>query len=173
VVKNNYFWLPETSGASFIANGEMLETSRVKSIKDIYGFRFAEAGVRLTDYPDEPSMDVILLLDTINSEQPALNSSDSKKLYESILEDYQEIPEKRKRMIKVREDRYFNALQVKFAYAVTCHKAQGGQWKAVFVDFGYVSDKTFNTEFVRWLYTAVTRATEKLYLVNVPEALIE
>ena len=173
VVKNNYFWLPETSGASFIANGEMLEIQRVKSIKELYGFRFAEARMKLTDYPEEHSMDVMLLLDTIYSEHPALNDSESKKLYENILEDYQEIPEKRKRMMKVREDKYFNALQVKFAYAVTCHKAQGGQWKAVFVDFGYVTDKNFDTEFIRWLYTAVTRATEKLYLVNVPAALIK
>lgn len=173
VVKNNYFWLPETSGASFIANGEMIEIQRVKSINELYGFHFAEARMKLTDYPDEHSMDVILLLDTIHSEQPALNYSESKKLYESILEDYQEIPEKRKRMMKVREDKYFNALQVKFAYAVTCHKAQGGQWKAIFVDFGYLTDKNFDTEFIRWLYTAVTRATEKLYLVNVPAALIK
>lgn len=173
VVKNNYFWLHENSVASFIANGEMLEIQRVKSIREMYGFCFAEAVVRLSDYPDEHSFNTIMLLDTINSEHPALNDAESKKLYENILEDYQDIPEKRKRMIKVREDRYFNALQVKFAYAVTCHKAQGGQWKAVFVDFGYVTDENFDKEFVRWLYTAVTRATEKLYLVNIPVGLIK
>lgn len=171
VVKNNYFWLHENSNTSFIANGEMLEIQRVKSIKELYGFRFAETSVKHTDYPDELSFDTIMLLDTIYSEQPALSSAENKKLYENILEDYQDIPEKRKRMMKIREDKYYNALQVKFAYAVTCHKAQGGQWKAVFIDFGYVTEKNYNTEFFRWLYTAVTRATEKLFLVNVPAAL--
>lgn len=173
VVKNNYFWLPENSGASFIANGEMMEIQRVKAVKELYGFRFAEARIKLSDYPDDPAIDVLMLLDTIRSEQPALSSADNKKLYESILEDYIDIPEKRKRMMKIREDRYYNALQVKFAYAITCHKAQGGQWKAVFLDFGYITEKNYDTEFLRWLYTAVTRATEKLFLVNIPEILLK
>lgn len=173
VVKNNYFWLHENSNAAFIANGEMLGIQRVKSIKELYGFRFAETSVKLTDYPGELSFDAIMLLDTVCSEQPALSNSENKKLYENIQEDYKDIPEKRKRMMKIREDKYFNALQVKFAYAVTCHKAQGGQWKAVFIDFGYVTEKNYNTGFFRWLYTAVTRATEKLYLVNVPGALMK
>jgi exodeoxyribonuclease V len=173
VVKNNYFWLPETSSAAFIANGEMLEIQRVKTVQELYDFRFAEATVRLVDYPDELTFEVMLLLDTIESENPALSNTESKKLYENILEDYQDIPEKRKQMVKVKEDKHYNALQVKFAYAVTCHKSQGGQWKAVFVDVGYVSEKNSDREFLRWLYTAMTRATEKLFLINIPESFMK
>ncbi|HNW98440.1 MAG TPA: AAA family ATPase [Bacteroidales bacterium] len=173
VVKNNYFWLNENSASAFIANGEMIKIQRVKSTKELYGFRFAEAQIKLVDFPDESSFDTILLLDTITSEQSALSNPNNKKLYENILEDYADIPEKRKRLTKVREDKFYNALQVKFSYAVTCHKAQGGQWKAVFVDFGYLAENSYNQEFLRWFYTAVTRATEKLYLVNTPETLID
>lgn len=171
-VKNNYYWLHDNPAAAFIANGEMMEIKRVKDIRELYGFRFAEATVCLPDCPDEPSFETILLLDTVYSEHPALSAAENKKLYENILEDYLDIPEKRKRMIKIREDKFYNALQVKFCYAVTCHKAQGGQWKAVFVDFGYATEKNYNEEFFRWLYTAVTRATEKLYMVNVPARLV-
>jgi hypothetical protein len=165
-VKNNYFWLTDDSKAGFIANGEMLEVQRLKGISELYDFRFAEATVRLKDYPDEESFDVILLLDTIQSEAPALSSTENRKLYDSIMADYEDIPSKRNRMQKVRENRHFNALQVKFAWALTCHKSQGGQWKAVFIEQGYLKDGMIDREYLRWLYTALTRATEKVYLVN-------
>jgi ATP-dependent exoDNAse (exonuclease V) alpha subunit len=172
-VKNNYFWLSEDSKAGFIANGEMLEVQRLKAIKELYGFRFAEASVRLKDYPDENSFDTLLLIDTLNSETPALTSGENKKLYDSIMEDYEETPSRRKRMQQVRENKYFNALQVKFAWALTCHKSQGGQWKAVFIEQGYLKDGMINREYLRWLYTALTRATEKVYLVNFDKKFFE
>jgi exodeoxyribonuclease-5 len=165
-VKNNYFWLSDDSKAGFIANGEMLEVQRLKGISEMYDFRFAEATVRLKDYPDEESFDVMLLLDTIQSEAPALSSAENRKLYDSIMADYEDIPSKRNRMQKVKENKHFNALQVKFAWALTCHKSQGGQWKAVFIEQGYLKDGTIDREYLRWLYTALTRATEKVYLVN-------
>jgi exodeoxyribonuclease-5 len=168
-VKNNYFWLSDDSKAGFIANGEMLEVQRLKNISELYGFRFAEATVRLKDYPDQESFDVMLLLDTIQSEAPALSSTENRKLYDSIMEDYQDIPNRRSRMQKVRENKHFNALQVKFAWALTCHKSQGGQWKAVFIEQGYLKDGMIDREYLRWLYTALTRATEKVYLVNFDE----
>jgi ATP-dependent exoDNAse (exonuclease V) alpha subunit len=165
-VKNNYFWLSDESKAGFIANGEMLEVQRLKNIKEMYDFRFAETSVRLKDYPDEDSFDALLLLDTIQSEAPALTNTESRKLYDSIMEDYQDVPSKRSRMQKVRESKYFNALQVKFAWALTCHKSQGGQWKAVFIEQGYLKDNMIDRAYLRWLYTSLTRATEKVYLIN-------
>lgn len=166
VVKNNYFWLPEESKAGFIANGDIIQLTRVGNIQELHGFRFADVRMRMIDYPDEPELETRILLDTIMSESPALSQADNKKLYESVSEDYGDIADKRMRLKKVKEDGFFNALQVKFAYAVTCHKAQGGQWPCVFVEQGYLTDEMVNTEYLRWLYTAVSRATEKLYLVN-------
>ena len=166
VVKNNYFWLEDNSKVGFIANGDIIEIMKVKGIKELYGFRFADVTIRLADYPEEPLLETKILLDTIMSESPALTQPENKKLHESVLEDYMYIPDKRKRLNELKKDPYFNALQVKFAYAVTCHKAQGGQWPSVFVDQGYITDEMLNTEFIRWLYTAVSRATDKLYLVN-------
>lgn len=166
VVKNNYFWLPDTSAAGFIANGDIVEVLRVGTIQEIYGFRFADVRVRLVDYPNEAPLEVRLLLDTIMSESPGLSQDENKRLYEAVLADYQDIADRRMRMKKLKEDPFFNALHVKFAYAITCHKAQGGQWPCVFVEQGYLTDEMINREYVRWLYTAVTRATEKLYLVN-------
>jgi exodeoxyribonuclease-5 len=168
-VKNNYYWLDENSKAGFIANGDMMEVQRVKTIREMYDFHFAEVAVSLNDYPDENNLETILLLDPIDSETPALSSIEYRKLYENISEDYNDIPEKRKRLHKIREDKYYNSLQVKFAWALTCHKAQGGQWKAVFIEQGYLNEKMMNKEFLRWLYTAITRATEKVYLVNFDE----
>lgn len=168
-VKNNYYWLDENSKAGFIANGDMMEVQRVKTIREMYDFHFAEVAVSLNDYPDENNLETILLLDPIDSEAPALSSIEYRKLYENISEDYNDIPEKRKRLHKIREDKYYNSLQVKFAWALTCHKAQGGQWKVVFVEQGYLNEKMMNKEFLRWLYTAITRATEKVYLVNFDE----
>lgn len=166
VVKNNYFWLPDTSKAGFIANGDIIEILQVGKVQELYGFRFADVRVRMVDYPDEPDLEVRLLLDTIMSEQPALPQEENKRLYNAVLEDYADVADRRLRMKKVKEDPFFNALQVKFSYAITCHKAQGGQWPCVFVEQGYLTDEMLNLEYLRWLYTAVTRASEKLYLVN-------
>lgn len=166
VVKNNYFWLPEESKAGFIANGDIIQVTRVGNIQEMHGFRFADVRMRMIDYPDEPELETRLLLDTIMSESPALSQTDNKKLYDSVALDYSDIADRRMRLKKIKEDGFFNALQVKFAYAITCHKAQGGQWPCVFVEQGYLTDEMINTEYLRWLYTAVSRATEKLYLVN-------
>lgn len=166
VVKNNYHWLPDESKAGFIANGDIIELLKVGTVKEQYGFRFADARIRMVDYPDEQPLEVKLLLDTIAAEAPALTSEQNKKLYEGVLADYSDITDRRKRLVQIKKDPFFNALQVKFAYAITCHKAQGGQWETVFVDQGYLTKEMVNTEFLRWLYTAVTRATQKLYLVN-------
>jgi exodeoxyribonuclease-5 len=166
VVKNNYFWLPEESKAGFIANGDIIEILRVGRIQEMHGFRFADVRVRMVDYPDEADLEVRLLLDTIMTDGPALTQEENKKLYESVLLDYSDVADRRLRMKKVKEDPFFNALQVKFAYAITCHKAQGGQWPCVFVEQGYLTKEMLNHEYLRWLYTALTRASEKLYLVN-------
>jgi exodeoxyribonuclease V len=169
VVKNNYMWLPETAKAGFIANGDIIEILKVKGIHEMYGFRFANAVIRLIDYPEEPSMEVKLLLNTIESESPALTQAENKQFYENVSADYAHIPSKSERFLKLKKDPFFNALQVKYAYAVTCHKAQGGQWSCVFVEQGYLTKEMLDKEYLRWLYTAVTRATEKLYLVNFNE----
>ena len=173
VVKNNYFWLPEESKAGFIANGDIIQLMRVGNIQEMHGFRFADVRMRMIDYPDEPELETRLLLDTIMSESPALSQVDNKKLYDSVSLDYSDIADRRLRLKKIKEDGFFNALQVKFAYAVTCHKAQGGQWPCVFVEQGYLTDEMINTEYLRWLYTAVSRATEKLYLVNFNKGFFE
>ena len=169
VVKNNYFWLPENSKVPFIANGEIMKVQRIKGMQELYGFHFAEARVSFPDYPDENSIDVLLLSDTLNSESPSLSVLENKKLYETILEEYQDIHGKRKQIQKVKENKYYNALQIKFALALTCHKSQGGQWKAVFIEQGYLKDNILDKDYLRWLYTALTRATEKVYLVNFNE----
>ncbi|MCW3102583.1 MAG: family ATPase [Bacteroidetes bacterium] len=166
VVRNNYTWLPDESKAGFIANGDIIEILRVGKIQEMHGFRFADVRMRMIDYPDEPDLEVRLLLDTIMSEAPALSQADNKKLFDSVMLDYGDIADRRLRLKKVKEDEFFNALQVKFAYAVTCHKAQGGQWPCVFVEQGYLTDEMMNVEYLRWLYTGITRASKKLYLVN-------
>lgn len=166
VVRNNYFWLPSDSKAGFIANGDIIELLRIRKIEDIYGFRFADVSIRLIDYPDEKEIDVKILLNTIMAETPSLPINDSKKLFDEIIKDYDDIPRKRSRVEKVINNPYYNALQVKFSYALTCHKTQGGQWDAVFIDQGYITDQMINHEFLRWLYTALTRAVKKLYLIN-------
>ena len=166
IVKNSYLWLPETSRAGFIANGDIVEILKVKSKKEIYGFNFADVIVRMIDYPAEPEFEAKLLLNTINSENPSLSQLENKKLYDQVLEDYLHITNKRERYLKLKKDPFFNALQVKFSYAVTCHKSQGGQWPCVFVDQGYLINSMIDGEYIRWLYTAVSRASEKLYLVN-------
>lgn len=166
VVKNNYFWLPDESKAGFIANGDIIELTSIGKIQEMHGFKFADVRIRMLDYPDEPELETRIILDTIMIESPSLSQEDNKRLYNSVSADYNDIADRRMRLKKVKEDGFFNALQVKFAYAVTCHKAQGGQWPCVFVEQGYLTDEMINTEYLRWLYTAVSRASEKLYLVN-------
>jgi exodeoxyribonuclease V len=166
VVKNNYAWLSPDSKTSFIANGDIIEIKRIRKVDEMYGFHFAEAYIRFIDYPDEPEIEVKLLLDTITTETPSLTSEDNKRFFNAVMEDYEDIPQRRKRIEMVKKNPYYCALEVKFAYAYTCHKTQGGQWQAVFVEQGYLNPEIINTEFMRWLYTAVTRATDQLYLVN-------
>ncbi|MCX6270793.1 MAG: AAA family ATPase [Bacteroidetes bacterium] len=173
VVRNNYFWLPAESTAGFIANGDIVEVLRIKKRTELYGFRFAEALIRLIDYPEETDLEVILLLDTLTSEAASLSFADHNKFFQEVMADYMEIPNKRHRLEKVRNNKYYNALQVKFAYALTCHKTQGGQWENVIVDQGYLTEDMVNIEYLRWLYTAVTRATTRLYLLNFKEEFFE
>jgi exodeoxyribonuclease-5 len=165
IVKNNYFWLEANETIDFIANGDIAEIASIYKYEELYGFRFANVSLRLLDYP-EIEFDCKIILDTLSIEAASLTSDQNRKLFDAVAEDYLEIRSRKKRWEKIKENPYFNALQVKFAYAVTCHKAQGGQWKAVFVDQGYVTEEMLNIEFLRWLYTALTRPTERLYLVN-------
>jgi len=169
VVKNNYFWLPKDSFAGFIANGDIIEILRINGYEELYGFRYADVIVRLLDYPQEKEIETKVLLDTIHSESPSLNQDDNNRLFNTIMEDYAEIPNRRSKVEKVKNSPFFNALQVKFAYSLTCHKTQGGQWRNVFIDQGYLKEEMINKEYLRWLYTAVTRATRNLYLVNFNE----
>ncbi len=173
VVRNNYFWLPDESKAGFIANGDIIEVQSLRKTEELYGFRFAEATVRMVDYPEEPSFDVKLLLNTINSEGPALNYEDNQRLFNEVMADYMGESTRRKRMAGIRNNPHFNALQVKHASALTCHKTQGGQWDAVFIEKGFLKDEMIDTEYLRWLYTAVTRATKKLFLINFEERFFE
>lgn len=166
VVKNNYFWLPEDQQTAFIANGDMARITRVRREEERYGFRFAEVQLELVDFPDVGSITCKVLLDTLQIESPNLPYTESKKLYESLVEDYAHIASKKERLQAIKQDPYYNALQIKFAYAVTCHKAQGGQWDAVFVDQGYLTEEMIDLDFLRWLYTATTRAKKELFLVN-------
>jgi exodeoxyribonuclease-5 len=169
VVKNNYFWLPLESTAGFIANGDIVELLRIRNVEELYGFRFADVAIRFLDYPEEKEIDVKIILDTLMSESAALTQADNNRLFQAVMADFQDIPSRRERMEKVKASPYFNALQIKFAYALTCHKTQGGQWDTVFIDQGYLTDQMLNLEFLRWLYTAVTRATKKLFLINFEE----
>ncbi len=172
VAKNNYYWTEKQKTLDFIANGETVVVRRVKRTRELYGFRFADVVVTFPDY-NELELEVTLLLDTLHSEAPALSREEHERLFQTVLEDYADIPLKRDRMKKMKSDPHYNALQVKYAYAVTCHKAQGGQWKNVFLDQGYISDEYLTPDYFRWLYTAFTRATGTLYLVNYPPTQIE
>jgi len=165
VVKNNYYWLKESSKAGFIANGDTCEVLRIHSIKELYGFKFAEVDIRMIDYPEEPPFETVLILDTLKSETPSLTYEESNKLYEAVMEDYSHEKSKYKQLLAVKKNKFFNALQVKFSYAITCHKSQGGQWKTIFIEQPYLPDGP-SKEYYRWLYTAITRAQEKLYLIG-------
>jgi exodeoxyribonuclease-5 len=167
IVRNNYFWLkPEDNSGDFIANGDIARIRKVRRIEEQYGFRFAELVIELLDYPDEEPLSCKVMLDTLYSETSSLSNADNKRFYEAVLQDYMHIENKKFRMEELKKDPYYNALQIKFAFAVTCHKAQGGQWPAVFIDQGYLTDEMLNTEFLRWLYTGLTRSNKELFLVN-------
>ncbi|MGF1559290.1 MAG: ATP-dependent RecD-like DNA helicase [Flavobacteriaceae bacterium] len=165
VVKNNYFWLEPQSEAGFIANGDVIEVLEIFSIKELYTFKFAEVKVKMVDYPKQKPFETVLLLDTIQSETPSLSYEDGNRLYQKVMEDYENETSKYKKFMGVKGNRYFNALQVKFSYAITCHKSQGGQWNTVFVEQPYLPNG-IDKEYLRWLYTAVTRAKKQLYLIG-------
>lgn len=187
IVKNNYYWMEEERKKikeseerkvqsnelpAFLANGDRAKVMKVSRRIDLYGFHFATLLLKFPDY-DNYELEATVLLDTLTSEAPALTHDQQEQLFHKIEEDYQDIPLKADRMKAIRQDPYFNALQVKFAYAVTCHKAQGGQWSHVYVDQGYMTDDMLTPDYIHWLYTAFTRATEMLYLVNWPNMQIE
>lgn len=190
IVKNNYYWMEEERKKikerqlseerkvqsnelpAFLANGDRAKVMKVSRRIDLYGFHFATLLLKFPDY-DNYELEATVLLDTLTSEAPALTHDQQEQLFHKIEEDYQDIPLKADRMKAIRQDPYFNALQVKFAYAVTCHKAQGGQWSHVYVDQGYMTDEMLTPDYIHWLYTAFTRATEMLYLVNWPNTQIE
>jgi exodeoxyribonuclease-5 len=172
IVKNNYFWTEKIKEIDFIANGDIAVVRRIRRTKELYGFRFAKVLLTLPDY-DDFEIEANLILDTLHSDSPALPKEANERLFYGILQDYANIPNKRDRMNKMKADPYYNALQVKYAYAITCHKAQGGQWKNVFIDQGYMKDEYLTPDYLRWLYTAFTRAKERLYLVNYPQGQIE
>jgi ATP-dependent exoDNAse (exonuclease V) alpha subunit len=183
IVKNNYFWpsfVEQANGQgqeskspiSFIANGDIATVQRVRNVHEQHGFRFADVTLSFPDY-DDYELTATVMLDTLTSESPSLTREQQQQLFERVMEDYADIRFKADRLKKLKEDRYYNALQVKFAYAVTCHKAQGGQWAHVYVDQGYMTDDMLTTDYLHWLYTAFTRATSRLYLVNWPAIQVE
>lgn len=165
VVKNNYFWLEPNTEAGFIANGDIIEVLEIFSIKELYTFKFAEVKVKMVDYPNQRPFETVLLLDTIKAEAPSLPYEDSNRLYQEVMKDYENETSKYKKFLSVKGNKFFNALQVKFSYAITCHKSQGGQWDTVFVEQPYMPNGV-DKEYLRWLYTAVTRAKSKLYLIG-------
>lgn len=190
MVKNNYYWMKEdnkeslmtpspvggntstTNSPSFIANGDMAVVRRYRNERSLYGFRFADATLRFPDY-DDKEVECTILLDTLSAEAPALTREQQDQLFNAVWEDYPDITNRRARMMKLREDIYYNALQVKYAYAITCHKAQGGQWEHVYIDQGYITEDMLTPDYFRWLYTALTRATEKVFLINWPKEQVE
>ncbi|WP_370175164.1 ATP-dependent DNA helicase [Leeuwenhoekiella palythoae] len=165
VVKNNYFWLDTKSEAGFIANGDIIEILEIFSIKELYGFRFAEVKIQMTDYPNLAPFETVLLLDTLTSETPSLSYEEGNTLYQEVMKDYADETSKYKKFMKVKNNKFFNALQVKFSYAITCHKSQGGQWETIMVEQPYLPNG-MDKDYLRWLYTAVTRARKKLYLIG-------
>lgn len=165
VVKNKYLEKDRSTDISFIANGDHAVIRRVRNIRELYGFRFADASLEFPDY-NNTELDTVVVLDTLTTEAPALTREQNDKLFQSVMEDYADVPRKADRMKQLRDDAYFNAMQIKFGYAVTCHKAQGGQWAHIYLDQGYMTDEILTPDYIHWLYTAFTRATEHLYLVN-------
>jgi exodeoxyribonuclease-5 len=168
VVKNNYFWLDANSQAGFIANGDIIIVEKIKKIIELYDLKFAEIKAKLLDYPQMSSFDTVVMLNTLNSNSPSLTYEEMQSFYNSVKEDYKNEKSQFKKYLKIKNDRYFNALQVKYSYCITCHKAQGGQWDNVFVEYPYLPEGP-NEDFFRWLYTAITRAKKRLYLFGFPK----
>ena len=168
VVKNNYYWLKEEESTSFIANGDIAEVRRIRKYEEMYGMRFAEMTLWFRD--SELEIDAKVMLDTLMMSTPSLSPEKSRELYFAVLADHPGIKSKRKQYEAVRDDPYYNALQIKFAYAVTCHKSQGGQWERVFIDQGMFNRQEPTIDYLRWFYTALTRATDRVYLVNFPDS---
>ncbi len=172
IVKNNYYWTEQSKEISFLANGDIAVVQRVRNVHELFGFRFADVTMTLPDY-DSYELTATVILDSLTTESPALSREQQEQLYNAVMEDYADIPLKADRIKQLKKDKYFNALQIKFAYAITCHKAQGGQWAHVYIDQGYMTDDMLTPDYIHWLYTAFTRATEKLFLVNWPTTQIE
>ncbi len=169
VVKNNYFVLDDDSPVNFIANGDFAEVMKIVTFEELYGLRFATLELRLLDYPDQPAFEAKVILDVLHTATASLEEDKYQELYEQVMTDYQDQSSVEEQREAIRNDEYLNALQIKFAYALTCHKSQGGQWDAVFVNQGYLIDEMVNQEYLRWLYTAITRAKKELYLMNFKE----
>ncbi len=169
VVKNNYHWAEGNSNISFIANGDMAELRKIKRFEEMYGFRFADVELNFVDYPDAPNLEAKILLDTLYSNSASLTEDENHRLFQAIEEDYMDIPNRRERYKEMRKNPWFNALQVKFAYALTCHKTQGGQWNTVFIDSSFNQKDALELEDLRWIYTALTRAQQRVYFVNFKE----
>lgn len=170
-VKNNYFWVDETSEVGFIANGDIMEVLAINKTQSLYGFHFADVTVRLCDYPNYPNIDIKIILESLECAGASLPAGDTSKLYHAIAEDYADVSSQRARYLKIKNDPFYNAVQVKYSYALTCHKTQGGQWGIVLIDQLYLPDNQLDKELLRWLYTAVTRATEQVFLINFQEAM--
>jgi len=175
IVKNNYYWVKGEGiegNISFIANGDIAVVQRVRNVHELYGFRFAEVTMTFPDY-DDYELTAITMLETLTTEAPALTREQQEQLFQKVMDDYADVPYKSERLKKLKDDKYYNALQIKFAYAATCHKAQGGQWAHIYIDQGYMTDDMLTSDYFHWLYTALTRATEKVFLVNWPKTQIE
>ena len=168
VVKNNYFWLNEKAEAGFIANGDTVEVLKIYRYEKLYGFHFAEVSLQMIDYPTQAPFDTIVILDTLETDSPALTNEQNNALYQAIISEYNE-QKGEKKPLNIKENPYYNALQIKYSYAVTCHKSQGGQWDIVFVEKPFLPDNQISIAYLRWLYTAITRAKEMVYLINFPK----
>ena len=168
VVKNNYFWLNEKAEAGFIANGDTVEVLEIYRYEKLYGFHFAEVSLQMIDYPTQAPFDTIVILDTLETDSPALTNEQNNALYQAIISEYNE-QKGEKKPLNIKENPYYNALQIKYSYAVTCHKSQGGQWDIVFIEKPFLPDNQISIVYLRWLYTAITRAKEMVYLINFPK----
>jgi ATP-dependent exoDNAse (exonuclease V) alpha subunit len=168
-VKNNYYWIDELSEVGFIANGDLMEVVSINKTQELYGFNFMNIRARLCDYPNYPDVDFKIILESLESEGASMTNVQMRQLYQEVAKDYDDIPNKRARFLKIKNNPFLNAVQVKFSYSLTCHKTQGGQWKVVLIDLGYFTEEKLDKEFIRWLYTALTRATEKVYFINFPD----
>ena len=166
IVRNNYHFLPENAPGGFLANGDFVQVLKIVRFEEYYDLRFATLELQLVDYPDLEPFEAKVILDTLHTPEASLGNEAYQNLYRQVMEDYMDIDSKTERMKSIKKDPFLNALQVKFAYALTCHKSQGGQWDAVFVDQGYLSEEMVDHDYLRWLYTAITRASKELFLVN-------